>query len=218
MNKNLRIIFTGSIYIKEHSPLILLDAIANLIAKKKIPENSIVIDFYGARLEYIQELSKISKYSKLINILNHVPRSKAIEIQRNADLLLLLSSSKEISRGVLSGKIFEYIAAGRPILCIGGRADFEISKVLKLTKTGILIENHETEKLENIIYETFCGEGMFKSYKPDINEILKFSRKNISKFFLSKIEGLVFNNKNHLKLTSINVKKKKKRYQLLHIS
>ena len=165
------------------------------------------MEFYGARLEYIQKLIKIPKYSNLIKIYNHIPRSEALEIQRKADLLLLLSSSEEISRGVLSGKIFEYIAAGRPILCIGGRKDFEISEVLELTKTGLVFDKHEGEKLENIIYETYYGKGIYENYKPVINEILKFSRKAIARDFLTRIEDLTLKNEMSFK---VNITKSEK--------
>tara|TARA_B100000989_G_scaffold145077_1_gene108096 strand:- start:16171 stop:17913 length:1743 start_codon:yes stop_codon:yes gene_type:complete len=207
LKKTLRIVFTGSIYLQEHSPILLLDAITNLIDKKKMSKNSIVLEFYGARLEYIQKLLKISKYSNLIKIFNHKPRSEVLEIQRKADLLLLLSSSQEISRGVLSGKIFEYIAAGRPILCIGGRKDFEISEVLELTKTGLVFDKHEGKKLENIVYETYCGRGIYENYKPVINEILKFSRKAIAIDFLNRIEDLTLKNEISFK---VNIAKSEK--------
>ena len=69
--------------------------------------------------------------------MGHVSREKALQAQRNADLLLLLESSNEESRGVLTGKIFEYIASGRPIICIGSRLDFEIGQTLFKTGSGI---------------------------------------------------------------------------------
>ena len=131
-------------------------------------------EFKGKVSDDIKELSQLSKYLNIIKIKGHIPRSKVLEKQKKADLLLLLTGSKEISRGEITGKIFEYMASGRPILCIGGRADFEISKVLKLTSTGLVIDRYEKKKLENMIYETFNGEGIFKNYKPKTNEILKF--------------------------------------------
>ena len=207
LNKTLRIVYTGAIYLDEISPVMLLDVIVNLVNKNKIPKNSITIEFYGARLDYIKNLSQQSKYLNLIKIKGHVPRPKVLEIQKKADLLLLLASSKEISRGVLSGKIFEYMASGRPILCIGGRADFEISKVLKLTSTGLVIDRYEKKKLENMIYETFNGEGIFKNYKPKTNEILKFSRKRISNNFLHKIKEKILLNKKSLKVNIVKSKK-----------
>jgi glycosyltransferase involved in cell wall biosynthesis len=47
----------------------------------------------------------------------HVPRRQALALQRDSDaLLLLIPDAGGRGRGVLSGKVFEYLAAERPIL------------------------------------------------------------------------------------------------------
>jgi hypothetical protein len=49
-----------------------------------------------------------------------VPYARSIALQRSADLLLLLLwGGHPLDRGVVTGKVFEYIAARRPILGIG---------------------------------------------------------------------------------------------------
>ena len=207
LNKIFKIAYTGSIYTKESSPVMLLEAIVNLIYKKKIPEKSIVVEFYGARLDYIKTLSQKKKYSNIIKIKGHVSRPKVLEIQKTSDLLLLLASSEEISRGALSGKIFEYMSAGRPIICIGARKDFEIGQVLRLTNSGIVFENHEITKLENMIYNTFNNGGIFEYYQPQVDEILKFSRKRIANSFLKEIEERVLLNKKTSDLSDVHSKK-----------
>jgi glycosyltransferase involved in cell wall biosynthesis len=197
LNKIFKIVYTGAIY-NDRSPIVLLDAIVNLIKKKKIPEKSIVVEFYGSRLDLIKELSQHPKYLNLIRIKNHISRTQVLEKQKKADLLLLLASSKEISRGELTGKIFEYMSAGRPILCIGARSSFEISKVLNLTNTGVNFGNHDIEKLEDLIFKSFYGGGLFKTYKPKINEVLKFSRERIANYYFAKIKEKYLNKKNAL--------------------
>src|SRR5439155_7239310 len=45
------------------------------------------------------------------------PRRRALELQRDSEaLLLLIPAAAGRGRGVLSGKVFEYLAAERPIL------------------------------------------------------------------------------------------------------
>ena len=218
INNPLKIVYTGSIYTDERSPVMLLDAIVNLINKEKIPKKSVILEFYGTRLDRIKELSEQSKYSNLINIKGHVPRSKVLKKQKQADILLLLESSREISRGSLSGKIFEYMASGRPILCIGSRNDFEISQILKLTGTGLVYENHQIQKLENLIYNTYKGKGIFDIYKPKVKEILNFSRKRIAYDLLNQIKKRVtVTKKFSLKKYSQQKKLNKKIPKVIHI-
>ena len=90
-------------------------------------------------------------------------------------------------------KIFEYMAAGRPILCIGSSSNFEIGKVLKMTNAGVVFKKHEIKKLQDLIYKTYYGHGLFSNYKSNINEVLSFSRKRIANNFLREINNRFLN-------------------------
>lgn len=184
----LRIVYTGMIYKGHRDPVPLLDAFANLAAKGEITAESATVDFYGTRVEVARELSQIPKYAPFIRIMGHVSRQEALKAQRNAGLLLLLESSEPEARGVLTGKIFEYIAAGRPILCIGSRPDFEIGKVLKATGTGMVYMKNEEAALEEVLLQTLSGAGLYDSYRPDFEQVSRFSRKRISDEFLEVLK------------------------------
>ena len=66
LNKTLKIVYTGSIYTDGRNPTLLLNAISNLVIQKKIPKKSIILEFYGSRLDSINNLSQQPKYSDLI--------------------------------------------------------------------------------------------------------------------------------------------------------
>jgi glycosyltransferase involved in cell wall biosynthesis len=54
-----------------------------------------------------------------LELLPYVPRRRSLELQRDSEaLLLLIPDAAGRGRGVLSGKVFEYLAAERPILAI----------------------------------------------------------------------------------------------------
>ena len=186
-----RIVYTGTIYQNVRDPKPLLEAIVKLSKNGEISSNSITVDFYGSRLDYIKELSEISKYSPFIRIMGHVNRKKALEAQQNADLLLLLESSYEESRGVLTGKIFEYIVAGRPIICIGSRLDFEIGQTLLKTGTGTVFEKHEQDRIEKSLIETIRGNGLLDKYNPKFDEVIKYSREKIANQYFDMLNDLL---------------------------
>ena len=186
-----RIVYTGTIYQNARDPKPLLEALVKLSDKKKLLSKTVTIDFYGSRLDYIKELSEISKYSPFIRIMGHVSREKALQAQRNADLLLLLESSNEESRGVLTGKIFEYIASGRPIICIGSRLDFEIGQTLFKTGSGTVFEKNEQDKIEKLLIETIRGNGLFDKYNPKFDEVVKFSREKIANQYFDMLNDFV---------------------------
>ncbi len=186
-----RIVYTGTIYQNERDPKPLLEAIVKL-SDKKLLSKTVTVDFYGARLEYIEELFKNPKYSPFIRIMGHISREKALKIQNDADILLLLESSNEESRGVITGKIFEYIAAGRPIICIGSKSEFEIGEILYKTGTGIVFEKLELSKIEQILLETLKGNGLFESYNPNFEEVINFNRERIANNYFELLENLAY--------------------------
>jgi len=186
-----RIVHTGMLYDGHRDPEPLLSSLVRLEQQGLIERGSVTVDFYGARIDVAINLSKKEKYRPFIRIMGHVSRDEAIRAQRNADLLLLLESSREEARGVLTGKIFEYIVAGKPILCVGSKPDFEIGKVLASTRTGEIFGPEQFLHIDQSILETISGRGLYKSYCPDKEKIMLYSRERQSNGFLSLIQDRV---------------------------
>src|SRR5205814_1421556 len=54
-----------------------------------------------------------------VELIEYVPRRESLRLQRDSDaLLLLIPDAGGRGRGVLSGKVFEYLAAERPVLAV----------------------------------------------------------------------------------------------------
>ena len=70
-----------------------------------------------------------------VRALGSLPRGKALELQRAADSLLLLTAGNR--RGEATGKLYEYLAAGRPILVIGDRT--EAARIVHETGAGLAV-------------------------------------------------------------------------------
>lgn len=184
----LRIVYTGMIYQGFQDPTPLLDALAQSFAAGELERGSVTVDFYGARVEAAQELARNPEYAPFIRLMGHVPRETALEAQRGAGLLLLLESSKPEARGTLTGKLFEYIAAGRPILCIGSRPEYEIGQLLSATGTGAVFGPEDHAGIREAVLTTMKGAGLYDSYRPDCQEILRYSRKRIAADFWDALQ------------------------------
>jgi len=67
-----------------------------------------------------------------------VPRRTSLALQRDSDaLLLLIPEAGGRGRGILSGKVFEYLAAERPILALVP-PDGAAAKLIRDTNAGIV--------------------------------------------------------------------------------
>jgi glycosyltransferase involved in cell wall biosynthesis len=72
-------------------------------------------DFRPADREWAETLGLDDR----LDIRPYIPHREALELQRSSDaLLLLIPDADGRGRGVLSGKVFEYLAAERPILAV----------------------------------------------------------------------------------------------------
>jgi glycosyltransferase involved in cell wall biosynthesis len=72
-------------------------------------------DFRPADREFLESL----QLGDRVELLEYVPRRESLRLQRDSDaLLLLIPEAGGRGRGVLSGKVFEYLAAERPVLAV----------------------------------------------------------------------------------------------------
>jgi glycosyltransferase involved in cell wall biosynthesis len=70
-------------------------------------------DFRSADREWAERLGLGDR----LELIPYAPRARALELQRDSEaLLLLIPEAGGRGKGVLSGKVFEYLAAERPIL------------------------------------------------------------------------------------------------------
>jgi glycosyltransferase involved in cell wall biosynthesis len=65
----------------------------------------------------------------------NVPRAEALRLVMNSQLLLLLLNQQDNARGRIPGKLFEYLAAKRPILCFG-ETDSDVAGIIRETASG----------------------------------------------------------------------------------
>lgn len=106
-----RITHAGSFF-GRRSPRAFLEALAglelDLVAR-------FVGDFRSADLRLAEELGVRGR----LELVPYVSRREALALQRDSDaLLLLIPEADGRGRGILSGKVFEYLAVERPILAL----------------------------------------------------------------------------------------------------
>ena len=95
----------------------------------------VVARFVGDFRNSDREWAEALRLGDRLQLVPYVPRAGSLALQRDSEaLLLLIPEAGGRGRGVLSGKVFEYIAAGRPILAAvppdGAAADL-------IEKTGV---------------------------------------------------------------------------------
>jgi glycosyltransferase involved in cell wall biosynthesis len=112
----LTIRYTGSIYPGFRDPSPVFAAIGLLEDPFR---NRVMVEFFGRSAETVLALAAQHRVRDRVAAWSPVPYRCALELQMEADILLLLQWGNKRDEGNLPGKIFEYLHARRPILLVG---------------------------------------------------------------------------------------------------
>jgi glycosyltransferase involved in cell wall biosynthesis len=92
-------------------------------------------DFRAADREYAESLGLGDR----VELLGDVSRRRSLELQRDSEaLLLLIPESGGRGKGVITGKIYEYLAAERPILAVVP-PDGAAARLVRDTGAGVVV-------------------------------------------------------------------------------
>jgi glycosyltransferase involved in cell wall biosynthesis len=184
-NNTIKIVYTGMIYPGRRDPSLMILAIINL-EKKYGLYNKFELNFYGSSSDTIKNFINADN-KHFINQCGYVTRDLAITLQNQADFVLLLESDKEDAKGILTGKLFEYIFSGTPIISIGSIENSSIWKVLNNTKTGKCYLKDSTNLENDLLF--YLKNNRIEWFQPEQYEILKFTRKNQAEILYNLINN-----------------------------
>ncbi len=166
-----RLVFTGLFY-ESFRPTILLRAIEALIEDGKVLKEHAIVQFVGANNPV--DLGAEDKYG-IFKFEGFVPRRKIPVYFSEADALLLLLSRKR-GKDVIPSKIFEYMAANKPILAVIPE-DGDAARIIRKTKTGIIADFEKIEDVKRAYFELY---SKWKNKEPfavaDSIEVKKYNQ------------------------------------------
>lgn len=111
--------------------------------------------------------------------LGYVPHAQVLEIQQKSQVLLLLEIDAEETRGIIPGKLFEYLNAKRPILALGPKA-WEAGAIIMESNAGKVLEHNNTKSLKSVLLDWF-GKYEEGTLRCDSKGIEQYHRKELTK-------------------------------------
>jgi len=122
-------------------------------------------------------------------IIPHVPHDEVQKLQQTSQVLLLLVNNTPNAKGILTGKLYEYMASGRPILCIGPEVS-DMANLLKETHTGQIVDFDNKEKLKQAIEELY-NKYLVQGLAFNENKLIKnYSRKALAREYSTLLEKI----------------------------
>jgi glycosyltransferase involved in cell wall biosynthesis len=161
------------------------------VIERVIHSNSNVnfkINFIGSAPSTIKELAIKYNLTSVCDWIPHVEHSKAIDYMKSSNLLLLVIPDDASAKGILTGKLFEYIGSNVPILAIGP-VDGDASKIIIECNAGKMFERNEEIELESWIRKQISIYlNVDHPDKSNFELKKKYSRLNLTK----KLHDIIF--------------------------
>jgi glycosyltransferase involved in cell wall biosynthesis len=190
LTKKFTITYTGRLYRGKRDPEPLFRTLQKLINDKKIDSADVEIHFWGSFERWIRELVTHYHLDTIVRFHDPVPNKKSVEKQQGSQILLLLSWNNPREEGVLTGKLFEYLAARRPILSLG-YSKGALSMLLDETHAGFSVENdREIEDAFLKFYAEFKNTGQVH-YKGIDSEVQQYSHLEMARKFAKLLDQIV---------------------------
>jgi hypothetical protein len=176
------LVHIGSL-LSKRNPKILWEAIGELVTENQLFAAQLSIDFVGLVSDEVKATITAHGLASYCNFHGYISHEEARKHQYTAHLLLLIEIDSEAHKGIIPGKIFEYLQSLRPILAIGPK-DWDVARLLPENNLNALGTYHDKAMVKSFIETRFnAGKGISAEIDPTLS---KYERKNLTEA-LSKI-------------------------------
>ena len=186
-----RIVYTGSIYPGKRDPSPLFAAIASMAQSDKPMRekllNEFEVLFFGAKSDWLNSLIKKYRVQQWVKYMGSVSRVNTLRIQKQADILLFLEWENGSVDGILTGKLFEYLAMRKPILGVGVSPKISPGALMEDAGVGMAVGN-DVEKIA-LILKRLLDTGRPFDIQPKEEVIARYTRRKQAERLLEIMDG-----------------------------
>lgn len=155
MDNKFTISHIGSL-LSKRNPRILWKALRLLLKENDQFRNDFQLQLIGKVSTEIIETLEEFKLTEYVSLVGYVSHKDAIKRQRASQLLLMIEIDSYETIGIIPGKLFEYMAAERPILAIGPEGS-DVEKIIKETNTGRYYNYQNLEDIKSYILSCYTS-------------------------------------------------------------
>ena len=143
--------------LSERNPMILWQSLAELL--KEVPgfDTHLELKLIGTVSDDVLQTIRSYDLEHYLNLVGYVNHQEALIQQRKSQILLLIEINSKNTISIIPGKLFEYMASGRPILAIGPLGS-DFSEIIAETNTGVFFDYSQKDVLKTAIlsfYQSF---------------------------------------------------------------
>jgi glycosyltransferase involved in cell wall biosynthesis len=140
-------------YVGTLSDIYPVDGLMQALKKMKQEVMDFYLRFVGSVSENTRQLILANIPDTAVEFLPYVIHSEAVKYMLSSTILLLIIPSHHSNKSILTGKLFEYIATGKPILCLGP-ADGDAASIIKSISAGSVFNYYDSDVMHQFLTQS----------------------------------------------------------------
>lgn len=175
--KNFVIAHVGTL-VRSRNPENLWKAVSEMVRDNAELKSVLSIRLTGKVDLAVRNSIESSGLTPYVSYIDYLPHDRVAREQQSASVLLLILNDTPNAKGILTGKLFEYLASGRPVLCIGPE-DGDAAAIISETHSGVTCGFDDGEKIKQTLLK-FYHDSKSGVSLPERTGIEKYSRKSLT--------------------------------------
>ncbi len=187
MDQKFTISHIGSL-LSKRNPRILWKALKEILKENEQFRADFQLQLIGKVSSEIIDTITEFRLDGYINVLGYVSHTEALKYQRSSQMLLLIEIDSYETIGIIPGKLFEYMAAERPILAIGPK-ESDVEQIIKDTNAGKYFNYDNLDEVKQYILDCY-EKYQQKNLKVHGIGLQYFSRRKLTEKLASVIKNV----------------------------
>ncbi|WP_395093623.1 glycosyl transferase family 1 [Vaginella massiliensis] len=163
------------------NPLVVWQSLSELCQEITTFGEDVRLNFYGSLAADVKQSILDAGLQSIVREHGYVQHKDSLKAIQHANILLLTNFDNPQSKGIIPGKLFEYMATGNPILAVGP-ANADVQKILEETRAGIYFLHDEKSKIKTFIQQQYLLwlKNPEAVYSPNIEAVKQYTRRNLT--------------------------------------
>ena len=165
-------------YVGTLSDIYPLDGFLNALHIFKEKGNEYMLRFIGTVSKYQKDLIQSKAGDSTLEFIPYIDHTTAIEFMIKSTVLLLIIPDHQSNKSIITGKIFEYIASGKPIICLGP-VDGDAAGIIRDTGHGITFSYTDSKLISEYLARLITDKSIIEKISPKAFSRMELTRKII---------------------------------------
>ena len=165
-------------YVGTLSDIYPLDGFLNALHLFKEKGNEYMLRFIGTVSKYQKDFIQSKAGDSTLEFIPYIDHTTAIEFMIKSTVLLLIIPDHQSNKSIITGKIFEYIASGKPIICLGP-VDGDAAGIIRDTGHGITFSYTDSKLISEYLARLITDKSIIEKISPKAFSRMELTRKII---------------------------------------